>query len=65
MGPVDDQIDITCPRCGRPAAVAFYGPCDECRSELRTRVGGPAREVEVAAYEPKVNVIPNQVATKE
>lgn len=62
---MDDLIDITCPRCARPAAVLFYGPCDDCRSELRTRVGGPARVVEVEAYEPKVNVIPNQVATKE
>ncbi|MDP9441376.1 MAG: hypothetical protein M3P34_04185 [Actinomycetota bacterium] len=62
---MDHQIEITCPRCLRVAAVQFYGPCDGCRGELRATVGRPAREVEVAAYEPKANVIPNQVATKE
>lgn len=62
---MDGRIEITCPRCRRLAEARFYGPCDQCRSELRATLGGPAREVEVAAYEPKTNVIPNQVATKE
>jgi hypothetical protein len=28
-------------------------------------LGGDARQVEVAAYEPKMNVTPNAVATKD
>ena len=60
-----DPIPFTCPRCGSPAAARFYGPCDDCRGQLRGSVGGQARQVEVAAYEPKRNVVPNQVATKE
>ena len=63
--PVPEPLSITCPRCRRPAAVRFYGPCDACRADLRATVAGAGREVEVAAYEPKMNVVPNQVATKE
>ena len=63
--PATEPLAITCPRCRRPAAVAFYGPCDDCRAELRATVAGPGRQVEVEAYEPKMNVVPNQVATKE
>jgi NMD protein affecting ribosome stability and mRNA decay len=55
---------VACPRCGGEAEVRFYGPCDECRAALRAMGGGP-REVEIAAYEPKANVVPNQVATKD
>lgn len=43
----------------------FYGPCSSCRVELRATLGGESREVEVAAYEPKMNVTPNAVALKE
>lgn len=60
-----EPLDITCPRCGTPAAVRFYGPCDSCRTELRAALGGEQRDVEVAAYEPKMNVVPNAVATKD
>ena len=60
-----DLLDITCPRCDQPAAVRFYGPCDGCRADLAARMGGQAREADVAAYEPKANVVPNHVATKE
>ena len=57
-------IEVTCPRCGRDATVRFYGPCDDCRAELR-RTGSEARVVEVADYEPKMNVTPNAVATRD
>ena len=60
-----EPLDITCPRCGQAAAVRFYGPCDSCRTTLRASLGGDQREVEVAAYEPKMNVVPNAVATKD
>ena len=69
MHPADEvaaeTATITCPRCGTTAEERFYGPCLACREELRARLGGEAREIEVAAYEPKMNVVPNQVATKE
>jgi hypothetical protein len=60
-----DPMEVTCPRCGQVVAERFYGPCTACRAELRARLGGEAREVEVAAYEPRMNVVPNQVATKD
>jgi hypothetical protein len=60
-----ELLDITCPRCGNAAAARFYGPCDECRRDLRAALGGERRDVEVAAYEPKMNVVPNAVATKD
>ncbi len=65
MTAMDTTMTITCPRCGTEADERFYGPCGACRAELRARLGGEAREVEVAAYEPKMNVVPNQIATKD
>lgn len=61
----DGTTTITCPRCGAESDERFYGPCATCRDDLRQRLGGQAREVEVAAYEPKMNVVPNQIATKD
>jgi hypothetical protein len=43
----------------------FYGPCATCRDALRTMFSATKRDVEVADYEPKMNVTPNAVATKE
>jgi hypothetical protein len=63
-GPVT-TLQFDCPRCHRSADESFYGPCRICRDDLRSTVFGEQREVEVAAYEPKVNVVPNQIATKE
>jgi hypothetical protein len=60
-----DLLETTCPRCGRAVHERFYGPCTECRTELRMKMAGEAREVEVGAYVPKMNVVPNQIATKE
>jgi hypothetical protein len=59
-----EPLAFTCPRCSFEVTARFYGPCDACRTALRA-VGGDAREVEVVAYEPKMNVTPNQVATKD
>ena len=58
-------LHFDCPRCSQPADARFYGPCDVCRAQLRSTMGNEQREVEVAAYEPKMNVVPNQVATKD
>jgi NMD protein affecting ribosome stability and mRNA decay len=60
-----DPLQITCPRCGAQVAARFYGPCGTCHDELRARFAGEARQVEVAAYEPKMNVTPNAVALKD
>ncbi len=60
-----ELLEFTCPRCGAEAAARFYGPCERCRAQLRADLGGEAHDVEVAAYEPKMNVVPNQVATKD
>ena len=58
-------MNITCPRCGRAADERFYGPCGQCRTELRELFVREAKVVEVAEYEPKMNVTPNAVALKD
>jgi hypothetical protein len=63
--PASSSIEITCPRCGSPASVNFYGPCASCRDELRATVGGEQRSVDAAEFEPKMHVTPNAVALKE
>jgi hypothetical protein len=55
----------TCPRCGAEVTERYYGPCTACRETLRANFGGAARDIEVAAYEPKMNVTPNAVALKD
>ena len=67
--PVDQEPltthEFDCPRCHRATRSAFHGPCDDCREQLRGAVRAEARDVEAAAYEPKMNVTPNAVATKD
>ncbi len=58
-------LEFACPRCEAVVAEGYYGPCRSCRDDLAASLGGPARDVEVAAYEPKMNVTPNNVASKE
>lgn len=58
-------LEFACPRCGEQASETYYGPCGTCREALVASLGGEGRVVEVAAYQPKVNVTPNAVATKE
>lgn len=43
----------------------FYGPCSVCVGELRSKIGLDRKEVGIADYEPKMNVTPNAVASKE
>ena len=56
-----------CPRCGNEVTERFYGPCEDCRAQLTETMGAkPSAEAsEPSRYEPKMNVVPNQVATKE
>lgn len=60
-----DPLSITCPRCGEPAEERFYGPCTTCREFLRANLCGERQQLADVAYEPKMNVVPNQIATKE
>ena len=53
------------PAAARPRPARFYGPCDGCRDALRATVGGEAQAVEAEDYEPKMNVTPNAVASKD
>ena len=62
---LSDTATITCPRCGASADERFYGPCLSCRTELRAKYLGEGRVVDVAEYEPKMNVTPNAVALKD
>jgi cytidine deaminase len=55
----------TCPRCGAASTEEFYGPCATCRTALRDAYAGDGRAIEAAEYEPKMNVTPNAVASKD
>jgi hypothetical protein len=65
MASLPADLNCTCPRCGEQTLARFYGPCDACREALRAQYEGLERAVEVAAYEPKMNVTPNAVALKD
>jgi hypothetical protein len=56
---------LPCPRCGQTVQSRFYGPCEDCRTALRLAFAATQRDVVVADYEPKMNVTPNAVATKD
>lgn len=58
---------FACPRCGNEVAERFYGPCKDCRVQLTETMGAkPSAEPgEPSRYEPKMNVVPNFVATKD
>jgi len=62
-----EGIPDVCPRCGTTQTGSeFYGVCEQCSGELRSTFDGIARDdVAAAAYEPKMNVTPNAVASKE
>lgn len=63
--PVTDALlDFTCPRCEQHVSEPFYGPCSECRAQLQL-AGGEQTELTQERFEPKMNVVPNQVATKD
>jgi hypothetical protein len=64
-GDTTDAISFACPRCDSDVTERFYGPCGSCREQLRAAQGAEARQVEAAEYEPKMNVTPNAVATKD
>jgi hypothetical protein len=66
----DEPLDLTpveqpCLRCHRTVAMRFAGMCPTCRDELRAKYDLEARDVSVPEYEPKPNVTPNSVATRD
>lgn len=60
-----EPLPFDCLRCGATEPMRFRGLCVACRDEVRTRAQRDEREIEVAAYEPKMNVTPNAVALKD
>jgi len=58
-------VEFTCPRCQSAIDSEFYGPCESCRTELCAKFQSEGRIVELAEYEPKMNVTPNAVALKD
>lgn len=63
--PVPETSTHACPRCHRDVTEAWYGPCTTCRDALRSSLGGEQRALDTVDYEPKMNVTPNAVATKD
>jgi hypothetical protein len=58
-------VEFTCPRCNTTVESRFYGPCEGCRTQLREAFRREGRVVDLAEYEPKMNVTPNAVALKD
>ena len=58
-------MEFTCPRCQSTVEARFYGPCEPCRMQLRDTFAREGRVIELAEYEPKMNVTPNAVALKD
>ena len=61
----EGPLAFACPRCGDRTEAEYWGPCGSCRDQLASAADREGRAVEVGAYEPKMNVVPNQVATKD
>ena len=60
-----EPLSFTCPRCSSVVTARLYGPCGPCRDELRAKYVIEGRVIELADYEPKMNVTPNAVALKD
>ena len=65
MEPPDPPPPFDCPRCGAATEAPFYGPCPSCRAALVESQVGTTRSADVGRFEPSMNVVPNQVATKD
>lgn len=67
-GPDSDDgepIGFDCPRCRKSTSGRFYGPCPHCVEQLRSSLSRDAEPVAAPEYQPKMNVTPNAVATKD
>lgn len=64
----EPPLSFTCPRCQESVEATTYGPCPACRFELKaSMVSIPNKYTQEHSgeYVPKMNVVPNAVATKE
>ncbi|MEM8905765.1 MAG: hypothetical protein AAGF02_18825 [Actinomycetota bacterium] len=61
----DTPIEFDCPRCGVSVAERFYGPCRSCVAQLAASQRSAGGDYAAAEYEPKMNVTPNQIASKD
>jgi hypothetical protein len=64
----DGALRFDCPRCHLRVTERMYGPCEECREQLRADLRSEpaaADEGGQARFEPKMHVVPNHVATKD
>ncbi|CAN5778304.1 hypothetical protein BH20ACT4_BH20ACT4_09870 [soil metagenome] len=52
-------MDFDCPRCHEHVTEEYFGPCGDCREALRASLARAGRRVDVAEYEPKMNVTSN------
>ncbi len=65
---VNGPRQFVCPRCHLPVSERYYGPCATCRADLNEkfyRVPGDVEGPGPSRFEPKMNVVPNFVATKD
>lgn len=60
-----ELLSFDCPRCQAAVEEIFYGPCRNCVVTLRAGQQLNRTELAASEYEPKMNVTPNAVATKE
>jgi hypothetical protein len=56
---------IVCPRCGAEVVEVFYGPCTDCRADLRAKLGGRKDADVVVESAERIHRTPNFVATKD
>ena len=63
--PDDKLLDFDCPRCGEPTSGRFYSPCPGCVEVLRSSLSRDPEPMAAPEYEPKMNVNPNAVATRD
>jgi hypothetical protein len=61
----DSLLAFDCPRCQRGVHEEHYGPCGDCRAQLRATQRLDTQHAVLADYVPKMNVTPNAVASKD
>ncbi|MEO1063903.1 MAG: hypothetical protein AAFZ07_20990 [Actinomycetota bacterium] len=61
----ETPIEFDCPRCGASVSQRYYGPCSGCVAQLVATQRSDGGDYEAAEYEPKMNVTPNQIASKD
>jgi hypothetical protein len=60
-----EPAPMICPRCGAEVIEVFYGPCTDCRADLRAKLGGRKGADVVLEAAERIHRTPNFVATKD